>query len=295
MAAVPPALVRSYERWTRVCERLREIMRDCECFRVLGGLSEAGFAGFFGIFRMAGGPPALVRSYERWTRVCERLREIMRDCECLRVLGGLSGAGFVGILRMAGVPPALVRSDERWTRVCERLREIMGVYVCLRVLGGLSGAGFAGFVGIFRMAGVPPALVRSDERWTRVCERLRVFTRDWYGRPLRVDHEMGRISCIQTDAGCFEQSTKFSRLVFDGRAFDATGRSRIPAECAACPVGWVSDLFSVSGHLYPGWVRIFGGMLRQPCDDISGCGDYVQFSVAITLRGEHNLTAVGRP
>ena len=186
---------------------------------------------------------------------------------------------------------ALVRAlDES-----ERLREIMSVYVCLRVLGGLSGAGFAGFVGIFRMAGVPPALVRSDERWTRVCERLRVFTRDWYGRPLWVDHEMGRISCIQTDAGCFEQSTKFSRLVFDGRALDATGRSRIPAECAAFPVGWVSDLFSVSGHLYPGWVRIFGGMLRQPCDDISGCGDYVQFSVAITLRGEHNLTAVGRP
>ena len=74
---------------------------------------------------------------------------------------------------MAGGPPALVRSDERWTRDGERLREIMSVYVCLRVLGGLSGAGFAGFVGIFRMAGVPPALVRSDERWTRVCERLR--------------------------------------------------------------------------------------------------------------------------
>ena len=298
MAGVPPALVRSDERWTRDGERLREIMRDCECLRVLGGLSGAGFVGFLGIFRMAAVPPALVRSYERWMRDGERLREIMSVYVCLRVLGGLSGAGFagfVGIFRMAGGPPALVRSYERWTRVCERLREIMSVYVCLRVLGGLSEAGFAGFVGIFRMAGGPPALVRSYERWTRVCERLRVFTRDWYGRPLWVDHEMGRISCIQTDAGCFEQSTKFSRLVFDGRAFDATGRSRIPAECAACPVGWVSDLFSVSGHLYPGWVRIFGGMLRQPCDDISGCGDYVQFSVAITLRGEHNLTAVGRP
>ena len=102
MAAVPPALVRSYERWTRVCERLREIMRDCECFRVLGGLSEAGFAGFLGILRMTGGPPALVRSYERWTRVCERLREIMSVCVCLRVLGGLSGAGFAGFLGFSG-------------------------------------------------------------------------------------------------------------------------------------------------------------------------------------------------
>ena len=74
-------------------------------------LSEAGFAGFFGIFRMAGVPPALVCLYERWTRVCERLREITSVCECLRVLGGLSEAGFAGffgIFRMAGVPPALV-------------------------------------------------------------------------------------------------------------------------------------------------------------------------------------------
>ena len=46
--------VGSYERWTRVCERLREIMSVCECLRVLGGLSGAGFAGFIGIFRMAG-------------------------------------------------------------------------------------------------------------------------------------------------------------------------------------------------------------------------------------------------
>ena len=186
MAGVPPALVRSYERWTRVCERLREITRVCECFRVLGGLSEAGFAGFFGIFRMAGGPPALVRSYERWTRVCERLREIMSVCECLRVLDGLSEAGFAGffgIFRMAGVPPALVGSDERWTRDCERLREIMSVCECLRVLGGLSEAGFAGFFGIFRMAGGPAdagGLGRAlDERlraFTRDHERLRVFT-----------------------------------------------------------------------------------------------------------------------
>ena len=157
-----------------------------------------------------------VGSYERWTRVCERLREIMSVCVCLRVLGGLSGAGFArffGIFRMAGVPPALVRSYERWTRVCERLREIMSVCECLRVLGGLSEAGFAGFIGIFGMAGVPPALVRSYERLreiTSVCVCLDALKRDWYGWSLWVDNEMGRISCIQTDAGCFEQSTKCS-------------------------------------------------------------------------------------
>ena len=39
-------------------------------------------------------------------------------------------------------------------------------------------AGFAGFIGIFGMAGVPPAVVRWYERWTRDCERLRAFTRD---------------------------------------------------------------------------------------------------------------------
>ena len=117
--------VRSYERWTRDGERLREIMSVCECLCVWGGLSEAGFAGFIGIFRMGEDLLTQVRSYERWTRVCERLREITRDCECLRVLGGLSGAGFagfIGIFGMAGVPPAVVRWYERWTRDCERLR-----------------------------------------------------------------------------------------------------------------------------------------------------------------------------
>ena len=61
--------VGSYERWTRVCERLREIMSVCECLRVLGGLSGAGFAGFIGIFRMGEDLLTQVRSYERWTRV----------------------------------------------------------------------------------------------------------------------------------------------------------------------------------------------------------------------------------
>ena len=99
-------------------------MSVCERLRVLGGLSEAGFAGFFGIFRMGEDLLTQVGSYERWTRVCERLR----------VLGGLGGAGFAGffgIFGMAGVPPALVRWYEHWTRDCERLREIMSVCVCL--------------------------------------------------------------------------------------------------------------------------------------------------------------------
>ena len=53
--------------------QVQEIARDCECLRVLGGLSGAGFAGFIGIFRMGEDLLTQVRSYERWTRVCERL------------------------------------------------------------------------------------------------------------------------------------------------------------------------------------------------------------------------------
>ena len=161
--------VGSYERWTRVCERLREIMSVCVCLRVLGGLSGAGFARFFGIFRMAGVPPALVRSYERWTRVCERLREIMSVCVCLRVLGGLSEAGFAGFFGIFRMGEDLLTQVGSY----ERLREITSVCERLRVLGGLSGAGFAGFFGIFRMGEDGRGLVRA---FTRDHERLRVFT-----------------------------------------------------------------------------------------------------------------------
>ena len=69
-------LVRAYD------ERWRVFTRDHESLRVLGGLSEAGFAGFIWIFGMAGAMLAQVRSYERMTRDGERLREIMRVCEC---------------------------------------------------------------------------------------------------------------------------------------------------------------------------------------------------------------------
>ena len=55
MAGAMLAQVRSYERMTSDGERLR----------VLGGLSEAGFAGFFGIFRMEEDLLTQVGSYER--------------------------------------------------------------------------------------------------------------------------------------------------------------------------------------------------------------------------------------
>ena len=171
--------VGSYERWTRDCERLREITRVCECLRVLGGLSGAGFAGYFGIFRMGEDLLTQVRSYECWTRDGERLREIMSVCVCLRVLGGLFGAGsagFFGIFRMVEDLLTQVGSYERWTRDGERLREIMSVCVCLRVLGGLFGAGSAGFFGIFGMAWAMLARVRSFERLRALYERSREIT-----------------------------------------------------------------------------------------------------------------------
>ena len=56
-----------------------------------------------GIFRMGEDLLTQVGSYERWTRVCERLREIMSVCECLRVLGGLGEAGFAGLFRIFGM------------------------------------------------------------------------------------------------------------------------------------------------------------------------------------------------
>ena len=148
-------------------ESLRAFTRDHERLRVLGGLSGAGFAGFIGIFRMVGVPPALVRLYERWTRVCERLREIMSVCECLRVLGGLSEAGFAGffgILRMVG--PAgtgtLVRVFDERLRAFASVGWIVWSRICRIIWDFQDGGGPAG----------TGALVRA------LHERLRAFTRD---------------------------------------------------------------------------------------------------------------------
>ena len=168
MAGVPPAQVRSYER-------LREITSVCERLRVLGGLSGAGFAGFFGIFGMAGVPPAQVRSYER-------LREITSVCErFLRVLGGLSEAGFAGffwIFRMGEDLLTQVSSYERTSVgreiacVYERSRVFACVYECCgRVCLEQDLQDFLGFSGWRGSAG-SGALVRALD------ERLRAFTRD---------------------------------------------------------------------------------------------------------------------
>ena len=101
MAEVPlPALERSYERLTRVYESLttgersyerctrddESLTRDHECLRVLGtrvvlgGLSEAGFAGLFWICRISEALLEQVRSYERLRALYERSRAFTRDC-----------------------------------------------------------------------------------------------------------------------------------------------------------------------------------------------------------------------
>ena len=142
-----------------------------------------------------------VRSYERWTRDCERLREITSVCECECYC--LEQDLFIGIFRMG------------------EYLDAGGLVFASTRLSVWSGAGF--LIGIFRMGEDLLTQVGSDERWTRVCERLReimsvsyvclvAFARDWYGWSLWVDHEMGRISCIQTDAGCFVQSMRGSSV-----------------------------------------------------------------------------------
>ena len=133
---------------------------------------------FFGIFRMGEDLLTQVGSYERWTRVCERLREIMSVCVCWAGCLEQDLQDFFGILRMGEDLLTQVGSYECWTRDGERLREIESGFERSLVLGGLSEAGFAGFVGIFRMAGVPPALVRSYERLRALYDRSREITSD---------------------------------------------------------------------------------------------------------------------
>ena len=223
--------VGSYERWTRVCERLREIMSVCVCLRVLGGLSGAGFAGFIRIFRMGEDLLTQVGSYERWTRVCERLREIMSVCVCLRVLGGLSGAGFAGFFGIFGMggpagTGALVRALEESLRAFTRDHERLRVFTWV---GRIVWSRICRIFWDFQDGGGPAdagGLVRAlDERlrvftcvgwvvWSRICrifwdfrdgggpagtgalvraldESLRAFTRDH--ERLRVSTSVGRV------------------------------------------------------------------------------------------------------
>ena len=129
--------------------------------RALGGLSEAGFAGFFGIFRMGEDLLTQVGSDERWTRVCERLREITRRVwvDCLE-----QDCGIYWDFQDGGDLLTQVRSlDER----CERER-FASVYVCWADCLEQDLQDFLGFSGW-----------RGPRRhWcarTRDCERSRAF------------------------------------------------------------------------------------------------------------------------
>ena len=137
--------VRSYERWTRVCERC---MRDCERLRAFTSASrivwKQDLQDFFWIFRMGEDLLTQVRSYERWTRDGERLREIMSVCECLCVWGGLSEAGFAGFIGVywdfqdGGGPAdagALVRTLVESLRAFTRDHECFRVFTCFGWVG----------------------------------------------------------------------------------------------------------------------------------------------------------------
>ena len=68
--------------------------------------------------------------YMCWTKDGERLREITRVCESLRVLSGTAEAGFPEAFGMGEGLLTQVGLYERRTRACERLREITRVYGC---------------------------------------------------------------------------------------------------------------------------------------------------------------------
>ncbi len=103
-------------------ERLREFARVCESLRELGGLSESGFAGFFGFSGcgLSRGADVVGRAY---TRVCESLRDCLnqdlldfldfQDAACLAVRMWL---------------------DERLREMYECLREFAGCLDCSFVI-----------------------------------------------------------------------------------------------------------------------------------------------------------------
>ena len=131
--------------WTRVCERLREIMSVCERL----SLSEAGFAGFTCVGRIV------------WSRICRIFWDFQDG-------GGPADAGGLG--------RALDESLRAFTRDHERLR----VFTCV---GRIVWSRICRIYWDFQDGGGPAgtgALVRAlDERlraFTRDHERLRVFS-----------------------------------------------------------------------------------------------------------------------
>ena len=121
-------------------------------------LSEAGFAGFLGIFGMARASRTDGCSYACFARDHERLT---------RELGGLFESGFAGWERLRRDRCARMRDDERCTRDHES---------STRELSGLSGAGFAGFL---RFAGWDGCRWHRCARMSVVREITRVRRENW--------------------------------------------------------------------------------------------------------------------
>ena len=162
----------SYKRWTKDCERLREIMSVCVCLRVLGGLSEAGFAGLFGIFGIGEDLLTQVGSDERWTRVwADCLEQDLR----LREIGvlGIVWSRICRIYWEDGGGPAdaggLVRALDESLRAFARDHERLRVFACV---GWIVWSRICRIFGDFQDGGGPAdagALGRALD------ERLRVF------------------------------------------------------------------------------------------------------------------------
>ena len=186
----------------------RVITRDHECLRVftcVGRVVRSRICRIFWDFQDGGGPAdagGLVRALDESLRAFTSVGRVVWSRIC-RIYWDFQDGG--GPADAGGLGRAL---DER-LRVFTCVGRIVWSRICRIYWDFQDGEDLLTQVG-------------SDERWTRVCERLReimsvcecldALTRDWYGWSLWVDHEMGRISCIQTDAGCFEQSTKCSSV-----------------------------------------------------------------------------------
>ena len=126
---------------------------------------------------MGGGPPALVRSYERWTRVCERLREITRVCECWTDCLKQDLQDFLGFSGWRGSRRhwcARTSAGREFASVYERSREFASVGADCLKQDLQDFLGFSGW-GEARRQVARTSWTRVCERWTRVCECLRVL------------------------------------------------------------------------------------------------------------------------